>query len=292
MKGVVVAETVNLEIAQRLEEVAQLLDVQSANPYRVQAYRNAAQTLRRLDRPVTEILQHDDMDGLRQLPSIGESLAHSIHALATTSRLPMLEQLRGESDPVAQLASAPGIGKVLATRLHEDLGIDTLEELEAAAYDGRLSEIAGFGKKKLEAIRDSLAGRLGRVQGQVGWSATDEPTIEELLDVDREYREKAAAGRLRRIAPRRFNPSGEAWLPVLHSQRAERHYLAMFSNTARAHQMDMTRDWVVLYYDGGRGERQCTVITSQRGALKGKRIVRGRKAECMQFYQQQRVRVT
>lgn len=286
------AETVNLEIAQRLEEVAQLLDEQNANPYRVQAYRNAAQTLRRLDRPVTEILQHDGMDGLRQLPGIGESLAHSIHALATTSRLPMLEQLRGESDPVALLASVPGIGKVLATRLHEDLGIDTLEELEAAAYDGRLSESAGFGKKKLEAIRDSLAARLGRDRGQVGWSATDEPTIEELLDVDREYREKAAADRLRRIAPRRFNPSGEAWLPVLHSQRAKRHYMAMFSNTARAHQMDMTRDWVVLYYDGGRGERQCTVITGQRGALKGKRLVRGREAECMRYYQQQRVPVT
>jgi hypothetical protein len=77
-------------------------------------------------------------------------------------------------------------------------------------------------------------------------------TAEELLDIDREYREKAAAGKLRRIAPQRFNPSGEAWLPVLHSQRAERHYTVLFSNTARAHQMDMTGDWVVLYYDSCR----------------------------------------
>jgi DNA polymerase (family 10) len=109
------------------------------------------------------------------------------------------------------------------------------------------------------------------------------------LDVNREYREKAAAGRLRRIAPPRFNPSGEAWLPVLHSQRAERHYTALFSNTARAHQMNMSRDWVVLYYDGGKGERQCTVTTSQRSALKGKRVVRGREAEFLRCYQQQRV---
>jgi predicted flap endonuclease-1-like 5' DNA nuclease len=166
MKGVVMAETVNLEIAQRLEEVAQLLDEQSANPYRVQAYRNAAQTLRRLDRPVAAIIQHEGLDGLRQLPGIGESLAHSIHALATTSRLPLLEQLRGESDPVALLASGPGIGEVLATRLHEDLGIHTLEELEAATYDGRLGAIAGFGKKKLEAIRDSLAAGVALVAGR------------------------------------------------------------------------------------------------------------------------------
>jgi DNA polymerase (family 10) len=118
MKGVLMAEVVNLEIADRLDEVAQHLDEQGANPYRVQAYRNAAQTLRRLDRPVTEILRHDGTDGLRQLPGIGESLAHSIHALATTGRLSMLERLRDESDPAALLASLPGIGKVLAMRLH------------------------------------------------------------------------------------------------------------------------------------------------------------------------------
>jgi DNA polymerase (family 10) len=118
------------------------------------------------------------------------------------------------------------------------------------------------------------------------------PPIEELLDFDREYREKAAAGRLRRIAPRRFNPSGEAWQPVLHSQRAGRYYTALFSNTARAHQMDMSGEWVVLYDDGGKGERQCTVTTSQRGALKGKRVVRGREAECLRYYQQQRVPFT
>jgi DNA polymerase (family 10) len=175
MKGTVMAETVNLEISQWLEEVAELLDEQGANPYRVQAYRNAAQTMLQVDRPATEILQRDGLQGLRRLPGIGESLAHSIHALATTGRLPMLERLRGESDPVAVLASVPGIGKVLAARLHDDLGIHTLEELEAAAHDGRLDQVAGFGKKKLEAIRDSLAARPGRVRGQSGRPAIDDP---------------------------------------------------------------------------------------------------------------------
>jgi hypothetical protein len=56
--------------------------------------------------------------------------------------------------------------------------------------------------------------------------------------------------------------------------------------------MGMTGDWVVLYYDGARGEQQCTVITSQRGALKGTRIIRGREAEYVRYYQQQRVPVT
>src|SRR5919106_1337509 len=67
MKRIVMVETLNVEIAHRLEEVAQLLEAQCANPFRVQAHRNAAQTLHRLDLPVTELLQHEGMEGLRQL---------------------------------------------------------------------------------------------------------------------------------------------------------------------------------------------------------------------------------
>ena len=100
-------------------------------------------------------------------------------------------------------------------------------------------------------------------------------------------REKAAAGQLRLIAPRRFNPAGEGWLPVLHTQRGARHYTALYSNTARAHELGKTHDWVVLYYDGGRGERPCTVITAQWGPLTGKRIVRRRESECADHYQVQ-----
>ena len=255
----------NTEIARRLEEVAGLLNEQEANPYRVQAYRHAAEILRRLDRPVAEILQQEGPEGLRRLPGIGESLARSIRELVLTGRLPILARLRGEADPMSLLASVPGIGPVLADRLHHELGIDTLEELEAAAHDGRLTNLAGIGEKKLTGIMDSLATRLGRVRKSLRLVAADEPPVAELLDVDREYRDKAAAGQLRRIAPRRFNPSGEAWLPVLHTQRGERHYTVLFSNTTRAHRLGKTHDWVVLYYDGGQEERQYTVITSQRG---------------------------
>jgi len=137
---------------------------------------------------------------------------------------------------------------------------------------------------------DSLSARLGRVRPIRAAQKSAELTIAEILDVDREYRDKAAAGALPTIAPRRFNPNREAWLPILHSKRGERHYTAMFSNTGRAHQMGKTRDWVVLYYDGRDGERQCTVITSQRGPLIGERIVRGRESECLEYYRQARIR--
>jgi len=284
MEGKAIDKQLNLRIARRLEEVAQLLEEQAGNLYRVQAYRRAADTLRRLPRSAAEIVRREGEPGLRRLPGIGASLARSIATLVLTGKLPMLHRLRGESDAGLLLASVPGIGKALAARLHHDLGIETLEELEAAAHDGRLSDTAGIGEKRLAAITDSLSARLGRVRPLRAIRKAAEPAVAEILDVDREYREKAASGALRMIAPRRFNPNHETWLPILHAVRGERHYMALFSNTAHAHQMGKTRDWVVLYYDGRDGERQCTVITSQRGPLTGKRIVCGREVECLDYY--------
>jgi hypothetical protein len=181
----------------------------------------------------------------------------------------------------------PGIGDVLAAKLHDDLGIDTLEELEMAAHDGRLATFAGVGEKRLAGIRDSLAHRLSRLRPEPsGAVAAGEPSIAELLDVDAEYRREAAAGRLKTIAPRRFNPEGKAWLPILHATRGDRHYTALFSNTAHAHEKEKTHDWVVLYFDGHDREHRCTVITSEFGELRGLRIVRGREDECEDHYRQ------
>ena len=275
----------NIEIAQRLKEVARLLTEQDANPFRIHAYRHAAEVIEQLPRPLSAVLTEEGIEGLRQFPGIGESLARSLRDLLTTGRLPMLEQLRGGADPIALFASVPGIGKALAVRLHHDLGLDTLEELEAAAHDGRLQYTEGIGDKKLAGIIDSLAGRLGRIRERTGAVAEEDPPVAELLDVDRAYRDKVAQGKLQKIAPRWLNPTHEAWLPVLHTQRGSRHYTALFSNTARAHQQGKTRDWVILYYDGERGERQCTVITAHQEPLAGRRIVRGREAECEAFYE-------
>jgi len=276
----------NRLIADRLDETARLLAEQGADRFRVAAYRDAAATLRTLPRPVPEILRTEGTGGLEALPGIGPSLARAIREVVVTGRLGMLDRLRGESDPLALLGSVPGVGATLAERVHHRLGIGTLEELEAAAHDGRLRRLAGIGEKRLVGIREALAARLGRVRGS---APADEftPPVAELLAVDREYRARAEAGELPLIAPRRFNPRHEAWLPVLHTQRGEHHYTALFSNTARAHQLHRTRDWVVLYVDGGREaptERQYTVITSRLGALRGKRIVRGREVESARHY--------
>ncbi len=190
--------------------------------------------------------------------------------------------MRGSADPEQLLSTIPGIGEKTASRLHQELGVDTLEELETAAHDGRLKAFGGFGPKKLAGVIDSLATRLRRVRTQVGGApAEGEPEVEELLDVDREYREQATQGRLRKIAPRRFNPRHEAWLPILHTTRGDRHYTALYSNTARAHQLGRTRDWVIIYLDHAHPDRQYTVVTAREGKFAGQRVVRGRESELM-----------
>jgi len=269
----------NRNIAARLDEAAWLLRDQGADHYRVNAYLRAAATVRRWPEPLDAVFRARGLEGLEALPGVGPTIARAIRELITRGRLPMLDRLRGAADSLALLKTVPGIGPTLAERLHDELGIHTLEDLEAAAHDGRLATIAGFGPKRLAGISDSLAHRLGRIRPQQPRMQGDVP-IAELLDVDREYRDAAAAGALRRIAPRRFNPAGEAWLPVLHTQRGPRRYTALYSNTARAHRAGKTRDWVVLYLDGPAGERQYTVLTAARGSLRGSRIVAGREDEC------------
>ena len=203
------AAPLNLEIAQRFDEVADLIEQQSDNPFRGRAYRRAAETLRRTPRSVTEILAAEGEAGLEELEGIGDALARQIRITLTSGRLPILERLRGASDPEALLASVPGIGRKIAERLHHELGIDALEELEAAAHDGRLALLAGFGPKKIAGVIDSLEGRLGRTRRRTPPSPV-EPPVQDLLSVDAEYRKKAAVDELKKIAPHRFNPDNRA----------------------------------------------------------------------------------
>ena len=273
------AEPLNRDIADRLDEVARVLRDQNADQFRVNAYHGAAASIRHWPRPVGELFRERGLPGLEELPGVGSSIARAIRDLLARGRIPMLDRLRGLLPPVTVLASVPGIGTRLAERLHEELGLSTLEELETAAHDGRLETIAGFGEKRTAGIRDSLAHRLGRLRPLPTIPSTVAP-VWELLDVDREYRYQVATGELPLIAPRRSNPSGEAWLPILHTTRGARHYTALFSNTARAHRAGRTHDSVVIYGDDETGEWQYTVITAQRGRWRGCRVVAGRESEC------------
>jgi hypothetical protein len=188
-------------------------------------------------------------------------------------------------------AQVPGIGEDLASRIAAQLDIETLEELERAAHDGRLAEVEGFGPKRVRSVKSSLAGMLSRsAQRRSRQREFEEekpkgmPDIGTLLDVDAEYRRKAEAGELKKIAPKRFNPENEAWLPILHTEKGEWNFTALYSNTARAHELGKTKDWVVIYYDRDGEEDQVTVVTETRGPLEGERVVRGHEAETRVHY--------
>lgn len=273
-----------------LRDAATLLETQKANPFRVAAYRKAADTVAGLKVSVRTVFENEGRAGLDALPSVGPGIAGAIAEILVSGRWSQLDRLRGATDAGHLFASIPGIGSKLSERIHDELEIDTLEALESAAHDGRLEQVRGVGPRRASAIRAVLAQLLARTRtarsASVGTPKGDEPPLEAVLDVDREYRAKAQAGQLPRIAPRRFNPQGEAWLPVLHVRRGSWHFTALYSNTARAHELGRVHDWVVMYfYDGDHIERQCTVVTETRGPLVGRRVVRGRERECRDWYE-------
>jgi hypothetical protein len=275
----------NAEIAAIFERVADLLAAQDASPWRVRAYRNAAATCRAASRPLAEVAAEGGRRALDALPAIGRTLSAHILEILRSGRLGFLERLEGQISPEDLFTTLPGIGDRLAERLHRELGVETLEDLERAAWDGRLAALPGIGPRRVQGLRDSLARVLGeasrrRARAASFGAAPRRPSVETLLAVDREYREAAAAGRLRCIRPRRFNPSREAWLPVLHVERDGWSLTALYSNTALAHELGRTRDWVVLYAERDGDEERATVVTETAGPLRGRRVVRGREREC------------
>lgn len=296
-----VAASDNRPFAETLREMAALLEAQGDNAYRVAAYRNAADMIAALPRSVRDVFQREGLAGLDALPTIGPGIAAAIAEIVQTGRWSRLDRLRGAAGVEALFHTIPGVGMALAHRLHDELEVDSLEALEVAASDGRLERLPQVGPRRAAAIRASLTQMLERTRAirrarplptaapargtsAVGLAA-DAPPVELLLEVDREYREGAQANRLPTIAPRRFNPEGKSWLPVLHTRRGQWHFTALYSNTARAHELGRVHDWVVLYAeDQDHHEHQYTVVTPPGGPLAGRRVVRGREVECRAWY--------
>ena len=287
----------NQEIADVLERVAALLEAQDANTYRVNAYRKAGRFVEQYDRSVAQIAESVEGEKLEDLPDIGKSIGGAIREFVHTRRLALLERLEGELSPEDLFTTIPGIGEELARRIYSELHIETLEDLELAAHDGRLDKVPGMGHRRVTAVRDSLESILSRSgrrrarrlrqldKGEIHGEPA-QPSVAVLLEVDEEYRTKAEKGKLRTLSPRRFNPDGKYRLPVLHTDREGWHFNALFSNTARAHELGKTRDWVVIYFERDGHENQHTVVTESHGPMKGRRVVRGLEKECLAHYGQ------
>jgi hypothetical protein len=275
----------NLWIAERLSRFADLLDQQGGDRFRIRAYRAGADEIRALSVPLADIHAQGGMDGLIALRGVGRGIAAAIAEMLATGRWGQLDRLEASLTPAKLFATIPGIGAVLAERLAEQLGAETLEDLEAALRLGD-AEVPGVGARRRAAILAALAARLSRVPGSRRARADHPaPPVSLLLEADAAYRHKAAAGVLRRIAPRRFNPEHRAWLPIWQMRRGPWRLTLLFSNTARAHELGRTQDWVVVYFQKDHDpEGQCTIVTETHGALAGRRVVRGREADSAAHY--------
>lgn len=147
----------NIEIAKMFDEVADLLEIQNANQFRVRAYRNAARLIGDLPEQMSEIVG-DSSRSLEEFPGIGKDLAAKIKVLCETGSLPQLEELRAQvPSGVVKMMRIQGLGPKKAAALFKELKIVDLDLLKAACEDGRVAELKGFGAKTAKIILEGLA---------------------------------------------------------------------------------------------------------------------------------------
>jgi DNA polymerase (family X) len=148
----------NSEIADALDEVADLLELEQANPFRVRAYRNAARAVRGLGAEVAALLARGE--GLPHIRGIGKDLAGKIGELARTERLPLLKELRGHAPRIAiELLHLPNLGPKRVKLLCDELDIHSMEQLHRALIDGRVRGLPGFGAGLEKKLRQAIGER-------------------------------------------------------------------------------------------------------------------------------------
>jgi hypothetical protein len=228
--------------------------------------------------PLRQVNDTSGLAGLEALPTIGSTIAKAVAEILDTGSLAMLARLLGSLDPEKLFQSVPKIGPHIAHQLHEELHLETMEALEAAAVDGRLASVKGIGPRRVRSIQHSLESILARRRpAQAGHSLP--PPIAAILEVDRAYRSAAECGALATTVPKRFNVTGENRIPILHTEVGPWRFTALYSNTANVLRFGRTQDWVVIYYEqDGAAEGQCTVVTEHHGPMAGLRVVRGFEA--------------
>ena len=168
----------NADVAAIFDEVADLLDIEGANRFRVRAYRNAARTIGQLSQPVADLVAEGK--DLSELPDVGDDLAGKIEEIVETGTLTLLDELEQQTAPaLADLMRIPGLGPKRVRALHEALGITSAEELKRTAEAGRVREVEGFGEKLEQTILDRL--EAAGAEERRWLLATVEPVVESLV---------------------------------------------------------------------------------------------------------------
>ncbi|MDP3663684.1 MAG: DNA polymerase/3'-5' exonuclease PolX [Nitrosomonas sp.] len=145
----------NADIAAVFEEIADLLEIQGANPFRIRAYRNAARVVGELSQEISRLLEKGE--DLTELPGIGDDLAGKIKEIAGSGHCSLLDRLHTELPPaITELLKIPGLGPKRVKALYHDLDVQTLEQLYRAARDGKIRDLPGFGEKTENNILQAI----------------------------------------------------------------------------------------------------------------------------------------
>ncbi|MEK7792373.1 MAG: DNA polymerase/3'-5' exonuclease PolX [Pseudomonadota bacterium] len=153
----------NADIAVIFEEIADLLEIQGANPFRIRAYRNAARIIGELSREVSLLLKEGK--DLTQLPGIGDDLAAKIKEIVNSGHCSLLDRLHRELPPaITELLKIPGLGPKRVKALYHDLDVQTIEQLHRAARDGRIRALPGFGEKTENNILQAIKAHANQTQ--------------------------------------------------------------------------------------------------------------------------------
>jgi DNA polymerase (family 10) len=185
------------QVAEILAHIAILLELKGENPFKSRAYVNAARALEELSEPLEKIIAEDR---LGEVKGIGEALQKKITELVTTGKLVYYEELKAATPPgLVAMLDIPGIGPKKIKVVHDELGIETVEQLEQACQDGRIAKLKGFGEKTAANICAGIARRRAYASRRLLSDAL--PVAEELLEALRSHPDVvrcSAAGSLRR----------------------------------------------------------------------------------------------
>ena len=189
----------NADVAKLFDELADLLELQGANPFRVRAYRNASRTIEGLTESVRDIAA-DENRSFDDLQGIGKDLAEKIETVLETGKLPQLEELRAEIPAgVVQMLKIPNLGPKKVAALHKELSINTLDELKQAGENGQIAKLKGFAKKTEQAILEGIeqVAEAGKRFNIADARREAEAIVEDLLQLD-SVSQAAVAGSCRR----------------------------------------------------------------------------------------------
>jgi DNA polymerase (family X) len=189
----------NADTAAIFTEIADLLEIQAANPFRVRAYRNAARMLSELPFEIKNMI--DRGDDLTALPGIGEGLAGKIREIASTGKCALLERQHRELPPaITEMLKIPGLGPKRVSALYHELDVQTPEQLVRAARDGRIRNVPGFGEKTEQRILEAVDTHVNiNRRYKLAVAAQYAKSLTEYLQQAKSVRQVEVAGSFRRM---------------------------------------------------------------------------------------------